>query len=166
MKDTAPLNKKIRARRVILIDSGGNRMGEFLRDDAITLASQEGLDLVQVTFDDTPICRIMDYGKFLYQQKKKNKGRPSAPKLKEVKMTPVTDTHDFKVRVERARSFLEKGHKVKVTVVMHGRHRKFQDQAYTICDEFYEALSDFAQIDSKPQLSGKYLTMIVSRSSE
>jgi translation initiation factor IF-3 len=115
-----------------------------------------------VSSDTPPICKIMDYGKFLYHQKK-GRSRSPTTKLKEVKLTPVTDTHDLNVRLSRAREFLGKGHKVKVTVVMHGRHRKFQDQAQDKARLFFEALEDISQIDGKPQLSGKYLTMILSR---
>ena len=171
MKDhQVALNTKIKARRVILIDNEGKKRGEFMRDDAIRIASEEGLDLVQVSPGEPPICKIMDFGKYQYEQKKKSRQgddskKNAASKMKEVKMSPVIDTNDFNIRASKAREFLEKGHKVKVTVVMHGRHRKFSDQAYAKAEELFEAVSDIAQVDSKPSLAGKYLTMILSRKS-
>ena len=164
------INKKIKATRVILIDSDGKKRGEFMRDDAIQIASEEDLDLVQIAPGNPPICKIMDYGKYLYEQKKKGRpgeesGKNAASKMKEIKLTTVIDTNDFDIRVSKARSFLEKGHKVKVTIVMHGRHRKFSDQAYDKAKLFAQNLSDVAQVDSQPNLAGKYLTMILSRKS-
>lgn len=170
MKDQqAVLNDRIKARRVVLIDSEGKKRGEFMRDDAIKLASEDNMDLVMVAPGNPPVCKIMDYGKYLYEQKKKLRDRDdskkASTKMKEVKMTPVIDIHDFDIRVDRARKFLEKGHKVKVTVVMHGRHKKFSDQAFIKAEQLYGEVSDIAQIDSKPNLAGKYLTMILSRKS-
>lgn len=159
------LNEDIRSRRVIVVNTEGKRLGEFLRDDAINMARRDNMDLVMVSHGNPPICKIMDYGKHLYQQKKKDKVKSSSPKLKEVKFTPVIDTHDFEIRVSKARQFLEKGHKVKVTVVMNGRHKKFTDHAQERAEEFYERLADIAQVDSKPQLSGKFLTMILAKQS-
>lgn len=154
-----------------MIGADGQKRGEFMRDDAIKIASDEGMDLVLVAPGNPPICKIMDYGKYRYEQKKKSKSnfqdsrKNAASKMKEVKMTPVIDTHDFEVRLSRGRKFLEKGHKVKVTVVMHGRHRKFSDQGFGVANQFFEELSDIAQVDSKPVQTGKYITMILSRKS-
>lgn len=157
------LNEKIKFHRVILIDTEGRRRGEFLRDDAIEIARSEGMDLVLVSPGDPPVCKIMDFGKFQYQQKKKEKTKISHSKLKEIRFTPVIDTRDFEIRIQKAREFLEKGHKVKVTIVMNGRHKKFEDHAYDRAEEFFNSLSDIAQVDSQPQLSGRFLQMILSR---
>lgn len=167
MKTTnkSPINYEIKSRRVILIDEEGTKRGEFLRDDAIKMAKEADLDLVLVSSSNPPVCKMMDYGKFLYQQKKKSKKNTST-KLKEVKLTPVTDTHDFEVRLKRARDFLEKGHKVKVTMVFKGRHRFFKEQGADRCREFYTELEDIASMEGPIQSSGRFMNMILVRRSE
>lgn len=164
------LNKKIKSSRVMLIDGDGKKRGEFLRDDAIQLAINEGMDLVQVADGNPSVCKIMDHKKYLYEQKKKSKGsddsnKNAASKMKELKMTPVIDTNDFNIRVSKARDFLTKGHKVKVTVVMNGRHRRFSDQAFEKANQLIEQLSDVAHVDSQPVLAGKCLAVTLSKKS-
>lgn len=161
-KNNVQLNGDINSYRVVLVDASGVKRGEFLRDDAIDLAKEDGLDLVMVGTGPLPICKIMDYGKFVYQQKKRKTKAP-VTKLKEIKLTPVTDRHDFEVRLNRARDFLNKGHKVKVTIVMKGRHRRYQDQGFDMCLAFHDELKDVSQIDGSPQMAGRYITMILSR---
>ena len=167
MKSTtkSPINYEIKSRRILLIGNDGSQRGEFLRDDAVKMAKESNLDLVMVNGGNPPVCKIMDYGKFLYQQKKKSKKSPST-KLKEIKLTPVTDVHDFEVRVRKARTFLEKGHKVKVTMVFKGRHRYFREQGSDKCKEFFNALSDIATVEGNIQSAGRFMFMTLARQSE
>jgi len=161
----SPVNYEIKSRRIVLIDADGTKRGEFLRDDAIKMAKESGLDLVVVNSGSVPICKIMDYGKFLYQQKKKGK-KGASSKLKEVKLTPVTDVHDFQVRVKRARAFLEKGHRVKVTMVFKGRHRYFKDQGAEKCREFHAELADIASVEGPLQSAGRFMFMTLVKKAE
>jgi translation initiation factor IF-3 len=158
----APINYNIKSRRVILIDSEGKKQGEFVRDDAIKLAREENLDLVMVGNGEVPVCKIMDYGKFLYQQKKKASAS-SASKLKEVQLSPVISDHDLEIKTEHARDFLEKGHKVKVVMKFKGRQRFHRDQGFEKFQKMLLALSDIAQQDGEFQSAGAFLFMNLSK---
>jgi translation initiation factor IF-3 len=165
--DTILKNSQIKARRVILIDSEGTKLGEFLRNDAIDMAKIEGLDLVQVGGqDDRPTCRMVDYGKLLYDRKKRQKGGSAQVKVKELKFGPNTDEHDMLVRTGRARQFLGRGDKVKVTVRFRGREAAHVDIVRAKCLSFAEGLDDIAVIDQPPRLNGRQMMMLLSAKKE
>jgi translation initiation factor IF-3 len=161
--DTVLKNNQIRARRVVLIDSTGTRLGEFMRNDAIDMAKEQGLDLVQVSGqNDRPICRMVDYGKLLYDRKKKQKKGSAQVRVKELKFGPNTDEHDMLVREGRARKFLGRGDKVKITVRFRGRESAHQEIIREKCLAFAERLSDIAFIDQPPKLQGRQMMMLLS----
>jgi translation initiation factor IF-3 len=159
------VNKEIRANRVIVINPDGEKMGEFLTRDAINLASEQGLDLVQVSHDDRPTCKMMDYGKFLYDQKKKakkSKAASASVKTKEIRLRPKTEENDVQTLVNRARKFLEKGYKVKVTVRYKGREGAHLDLVREQCLNVYERLKDVSKIDDQPKKLGRQFSMTLA----
>ena len=161
--NAAYVNESIPATRIILIDAEGNKKGEFLRDDAIQLAVQDGLDLVMVSPGDSPICKIMDYGKHLYHQKKRAKSNNGTQvKAKEIKMTPVTDQHDFEVKVAKIREFLTKNYKVKVTIEFKGRHNHHKNQGFEKCHAIMESLADIGEMDGDIQSIGQNMFMTLT----
>jgi translation initiation factor IF-3 len=134
--------------------------------EALTAAETRGLDLVEVSPTAVPpVCRIMDYGKYKYQQSKRAaeaKKKTARVELKEVKMRPKTEEHDFQVKVRNARRFLEEGNKVKVTVMFRGREVTHPEFGRRLLEKVVEELKDVAQAESSPSMSGRFLTMVVS----
>ena len=119
-----------------------------------------GLDLVEVSpTSDPPVCRIMDYGKWLYEQKRKTrearKKTHHAGGLKEIRLRPETDQHDIDIKVKHAREFIEKGHKVQFTLVFRGRQLAHQDKGHEILNKIIESMSDVAKVDQQGRLLGK-----------
>jgi translation initiation factor IF-3 len=133
-------------------------------DEARALAEEQGLDLVEVAPNATPpVCRIMDYGKFKYEEKKKRaagKTRGSAS-LKEVKLRPGTDDHDLGFKLKNARRFLIEGDKVKVTVMFRGREMVHRNQGYKQLDKVRELLGELAAMENPPRMEGRFLSMIL-----
>lgn len=135
------------------------------KDDAMDLAKSKGLDLVEVAPDaKPPVCRIMDYGKFKYEQTKKEKEakkKQVAIKIKEIKIRPTTDVHDFEIKREHAKEFLEKGHKVKVTMMFRGREMmRVEDQKAKLI-AFSEELKDCGVVEREPKLLGRNMIIII-----
>lgn len=159
------INNQIRAIRVILIDEDGKRMGEFLSKDALEVAKERGLDLVEVSPSQTPICRLMDFGKHQYQQKKEKK-KSAITKTKEIKIRPKTDKHDMDVRIKQARKFISQGNRVKVVVRFRGREHAHRDIGRDRCLEIAQQLEDIAVIESQPSFSGREMTMILVGSTQ
>lgn len=135
--------------------------------EALALARERDLDLVEVAPKSRPpVCRIMDYGKYKYEQKKKAaagkaKGRGRAAALKEVKMRPSTDDHDLAFKLKNAQRFLMDGDKVKVTVMFRGRELAHRRNGYAKLDQVKEMLGDLVTIENPPQMSGRFLSMIM-----
>jgi len=160
--DKLQINKDIRAHRVLVIDQDGEKRGEFLKADAIKLAEDEGLDLVMVADGHKPVCKIMDYGKHLYEQKKKAKQNSSTKvKLKEIKIKYNTDDNYISVKANQARGFLKDGHQVKITVRFWGRQRAHVDIVRDKCQAFAKSLSDAADVQTTPRLAGNNVYMIL-----
>ncbi len=134
-------------------------------DEARTRADEEGLDLVEVAPNSTPpVCRIMDYGKFKYEEKKKKaagKGKAHAASLKEVKLRPGTDQHDLDFKLKNARRFLMDGDKVKITVMFRGREMVHRQHGYRQLDRVREMLGEIATMESNPRMEGRFLSMIL-----
>jgi translation initiation factor IF-3 len=131
--------------------------------DAIARAEEEGLDLVEVAPGSRPpVCRIMDYGRYKYEQKKKlGKGRGHAATLKEIKLRPRTDEHDLDFKLKNARRFLMDGDKVKVTVMYRGREMVHREIGHRQLDRVKEMLGSLATVENPPRMEGRFLSMIL-----
>lgn len=153
---------------MFVIDDEGTQLGEMVTSEALALARERGLDLVEVAANQRPpVCRIMDYGKFKYETKKKahaSKKKQHTVVLKEVRVRPKIAQGDLTVKVKRAREFLEKGDKVQVTCLFRGREMAHQDVGLAVMKQFYEALSDIAKVEREPRLEGRRMNMIIVRS--
>jgi len=130
---------------------------------ALEMAHSQGMRLVEINGQATPVvCRIMDYGKFVFQQNKNKKSQKKAPKLKEIKLRPVTDEGDFQVKLRNLIGFLEKGDKVKVTLKFRGREIAHQELADNLFAQILEATAALAHVDSPPKLEGKQMILLLS----
>lgn len=160
------VNRKIRVPRVLVIDEEGRKLGEFLTDDALRLAQERGLDLVEVAPDGRPpVCRITDYGRLKYERKKKEaaaRRNQVQVQLKEVKLRPKTDEHDLDFKVRHARRFLEEGNKVKVTVRFRGREMAHRNIGEDQCYEVSKACEDLGTVESPPRMEGRQMFMIIA----
>lgn len=161
----ANINEAISARQVRVIDDEGGQLGILTNDQALALAREKGLDLVEVSPQaDPPVCRVMDYGKYKYQQAKRAseaKKKQVKVEIKEVKMRPKTDEHDFQFKIKHARRFLEEGNKVKLTIMFRGRENAHPDQGMMQLTKAVEALKDVGQVESQPSKMGRFMTMMV-----
>ena len=166
-KDTTRVNERVRAREVRLIDENGEQLGDMSSDEARALAEERGFDLVEVAPNaQPPVCRIMDYGKYKYEQKKKAAaskaaGKGRAASMKEVKMRPSTDDHDLQFKLKNARKFLMDGDKVKVTVMFRGREMAHRRNGYDKLTEVQDLLGDLVSVENPPQMNGRFLSMVL-----
>ena len=161
------INGGIRAEKVRLVDAENNQVGIVERLFALEKSREANLDLVEVSpTSDPPVCRIMDYGKWVYEQKRKireaRKKTHHAGSLKEVRLRPETDTHDIEVKVKHAREFIEKGHKVQFTLIFRGRQMLHQDKGKEVLNGIVETLSDVAKVDRSGEMMGKRMTMVIA----
>ncbi len=135
-------------------------------NDALAAAQERGLDLVEVSPNATPpVCRIMDFGKFKYQQSKKAaeaKKKMARVELKEVKMRPKTEEHDFQVKVRNARRFLDEGNKVKFTIMFRGREVTHPERGRILLERAAQEIADLGQVEGRPNLQGRFMSMIVA----
>jgi translation initiation factor IF-3 len=161
------VNGGVKAESVRLIDESDNQVGVVLKDEALNRAREAGLDLVEVApTSDPPVCRIMDYGKWQYQQKRRlreshKKSQHHVATLKEIRLRPETDKHDLEIKVKHAREFLEKGHKVQFTVFFRGRQMLHKDHGYNLLKQIAEVLEDLAKVERPPMMSGRRMTLLV-----
>jgi translation initiation factor IF-3 len=157
------VNERIREAEIRVIGSEGEQLGVMSSEDALARASEAGLDLVEVAPGSRPpVCRIMDYGRYKYEQKKKQgKGRGHAASLKEIKMRPRTDDHDLETKLKKARSFLIDGDKVKVTVMYRGREMVHRELGRKQLDRVVEMLGNLATVENPPRMEGRFLSMIL-----
>ena len=161
------VNEKIRAGAVRLIDESKNQVGIIDRNEAISRARELGLDLVEVApTSNPPVCRIMDYGKWLYEQKRKvreahKKHSHCSTTLKEIRLRPETDQHDLATKLNHAREFLEKGHKVQFTLFFRGRQMLHKDHGYAMLDQITEQLKDVAKVEQSGMMTGKRMKLLV-----
>ena len=148
-----------------MIGAEGEQLGVMTPDDALRRAQEAGLDLVEVApTSQPPVCRIMDYGRYKYEQKKKaNKGKAKSHSatLKEVKVRPRTDEHDLAFKLRNARKFLMEGDKVKVTLMFRGREMVHRHLGYEQLDVVKERLADIAKVENPPRMEGRFLSMIL-----
>lgn len=164
------VNEKIRAREVRLIDSNGDQLGVKTRQEALEIAQTRNLDLVLVAPNaKPPVCRIMDYGKYRYEQQKKEKEARKKQKIiniKEVRFTPGIGDHDFETKVKNAKKFLEKGDKLKASVRFRGRAITHKELGQEVLTRLAEELKDVATIESKPKMEGRNMFMMLAPISE
>ena len=160
------VNNRIRVTRVLVIDEQGRKLGEFMTEDAIRLARDRGLDLIEVAPNARPpVCKLGDFGRIKYEQQKKEreaKKKQSSIQVKEVKLRPKTDEHDFNVKTKHARRFLEDGNKVKVTVRFRGREMAHRDIGELRCREVADAVADVGQVETRPSMEGRQMFMILA----
>lgn len=147
-----------------LIDQNNEQLGVVPTDDAMRRAEEAGLDLVEVAPQDRPpVCRIMDYGKWKYQQKRKTRTKHAhESQIKEVRLRPKTDEHDKNVKVKNARQFLEKGDKVQFTMLFRGRERAHPRIGIDMFNEIMTELDGLAKIEREPKFEGRRLTMVIA----
>jgi len=148
-----------------VIDDEGGQLGILDTVQAQQIAQERGLDLVEVSPQaEPPVCRIMDYGKYKYQQAKRAseaKKKQVKVEIKEVKMRPKTDEHDFLFKIKHARRFLEEGNKVKLTIMFRGRENAHPEQGMMQLEKAVEALKDIGQVESQPNKMGRFMTMMI-----
>ena len=165
-KQEVNINRAIRAREVRVVDDEGGQLGVLSLSDALAAAEARGLDLVEVSPTAVPpVCRIMDYGKYKYQQNKRAteaKKKAAKIELKEVKMRPKTEEHDYAFKVKNARRFLEEGNKVKFTIMFRGREVTHPEFGHKQLEQAVEDLKDIGQVESAPSMSGRFITMVMA----
>ncbi len=162
------MNHKIRAPEVRCIDVDGNQIGVITAREARSLAQRKGLDLVEVSPNaNPPVCRIMDYGKYKYEQGKKQriaKKHHSTVKLKEIKFHANCETHDFQTKMRHAREFLDHGHRIKFSLYFRGREGAHKDLGFELMNRVADELKDIANIDQATKAMGRSIFMMVSPS--
>jgi translation initiation factor IF-3 len=158
---------KIRADHVRLIDENETQVGIVTKNEAIDRSRAAGLDLVEVSPNsDPPVCRIMDYGKWIYEQKKKvrqahKKHGQHLTTLKEIRLRPETDKHDVEIKINHAREFLQKGHRVQFTLFFRGRQMLHKDQGYGLLDQIAQSLTDLGKVERPSAMMGKRVTLVL-----
>ncbi|MGD9852051.1 MAG: translation initiation factor IF-3 [Nitrospirales bacterium] len=169
IRSTVPkqrINHLIKVPEVRVIGPEGEQLGILKTSDALRQARDGGYDLVEVAPNsEPPVCRIMDYGKFKYEQSKKEhrmRLHQKSTQVKEIKFRPRTDKHDMETKVRQIKDFLEEGNKTKVTVMFRGREMANQELGYSAIEKVIEELKGVATIESPPRMEGRNLYMVVS----
>ncbi len=148
------------------IDSTGKQVGVLPLEEALSLARMSDLDLVEVAANaDPPVCRIMDYGKYRYEQTKKEKlakKHQHATKLKEVRLRPNIEDHDLGVKEKRVREFLEHGFKVKASVAFRGREHAHREFGKEVLDKLAASVEDVGAVEAQPKMIGRFMTIVIS----
>ena len=160
------INEQIRDREVRLIGADGEQLGIMSSRDAQKLADEAGLDLVKIApTAKPPVCKIIDYGKYRYEQARKEKEAKKKQKtveLKEIRLSPNIDTNDLNTKINSAKKFIEKGNKVKITLRFRGREMAHMNQSKYILDDFAEALADVAVVEKAPKVEGRSIGMVLA----
>ena len=160
------INEQIRDKEVRVIGENNEQLGVMPIEQAMKLAEDAGVDLVKIAPNAAPpVCRIIDYGKFRYEQSRKEKEARKKQKvieIKEIRMSPNIDTNDLNTKIAAAKKFLSKGDRVKVTLRFRGREMAHMNNSRYILDDFAEALSDIAQVEKPPKVEGRTLTMFLT----
>jgi translation initiation factor IF-3 len=160
------INGMIRVREVRLIDDEGNQLGIVPTLDAVRMAQDKGMDLVEIAPQASPpVCRILDYGKFKFEQEKKNresKKKQKLVKMKEIRMQPKIEDHDLQFKTKHVREFLDEGNKVKVTVRFRGRELAHTELGKVVLDQVLVLLEDSYVLDRPAIMEGRFMSMIVS----
>ena len=158
-------NERIRASQVQVISSDGKNLGTLSTQEAISIAKQEGLDLIEISPNaNPPVCKIIDIGKYKYDQQKKAhkaKKKQKIMNLKEIKLRPVTEIHDYNFKIKNAQRFLTKGDKVKFTVQFRGREMQHTDLGYDLMKRITDDTASLGKIEVKPKFEGRQIIMII-----
>ena len=166
-KKTLPINSAITAEKVMLIDQNGNKGGIISTTDAIKMAEASSLDLVQVTPNDSEpvVCKILDYGKYVFTKKKNTQSANTKTKktsLKEIKFRPSTDVGDYNIKLKKIKSFILSGDKTKISVRFRGREILNSNLGLELLNRIKLDLEDCSQVDQEPSLEGRQLQMVLS----
>ncbi len=160
------VNRRIRVPEVRVIGSDGQQLGVLSTDQALRLAEDQGLDLVEIAPNvKPPVCKIIDYGKYKYQQAKKlqeSKKHQTVIHVKEVKFRPTTDDHDFEFKVRHILRFVEQGDKAKVTVVFKGREMAYLTQGKAMLNKVLEKVQETVSVEVPPKMEGRNMFMVVA----
>ncbi len=160
------INEQIKSETVRLISNDGDQLGVVSLQDALNKADDVGLDLVEISPNtNPPVCKILDYGKYIYEKQKlekKNKKKQHVIHVKEIRVRPNTGDHDLLTKLSRAKKFLEAGDKVKITVMYRGREMARQDMGVDTLNRVVSILDDFAEIDKQANMEGRRLSLILS----
>lgn len=165
-------NNQIKNSQVLVIGPNGEQLGVKAINDALTIASYAGLDLVLMSPNANPaVCKIMDYNKFKYEKSKKmkearKKQQAAALELKEYRLSPVIDIGDFETRIRNASKYLEKGHKVKLSIRFKGRQMAHPELGEEVMNKFAEKVSSIADVEQKAKLEGRNMTMLLAPKKE
>ena len=158
-------NERIRATQVQVISNDGENLGTLSTQEAINIAKQKGLDLIEISPNaNPPICKIIDIGKYKYDlQKKANKAKKKQKiiNLKEIKLRPVTEIHDYNFKIKNAQKFLSKGDKVKFTVLFKGREMQHTHLGHELINRIIKDINDLGKVEVQPKLEGRQIIMIV-----
>ena len=158
-------NNRINSPEVQVISSDGDNLGIIKTNDAISRAKEEGLDLIEIAPNaNPPVCKIMDMGKFKYdQQKKASKAKKNQKKieLKEIKLRPVTETHDYNFKLKNAQKFLSKGDKVKFTIKFKGRELQHSNLGHDLMNKIQEDIKLVGKVEMNPKFDGKQMIMVI-----
>jgi translation initiation factor IF-3 len=164
------VNERIRVPEVRVIDENGEQVGILRTREALSLARQRNLDLVEVAPNASPpVCRLLDYGKYRYEQTKKERDARKTQKVitvKEIRLEPKIAEHDLKVKAKQARTFLEDGDKVKITVRFRGREMTHTEIGHSLLEQIMEILKDISTVDQPPRMEGKALTAILAKGTQ
>lgn len=170
IKQELLINEKIRAKEVQLIGANGEKLGVVGIEEALDMAAEAKLDLALVSPNaQPPVCKLMNYGKYKFEQAKREKESKKNQKtfeLKELRVTPNIEQHDFEFKAKNARKFLQDGNKVKITVRFRGRELNYVKAGEETLNEFIENLSDIATVEKKPLLEGKNMFVILAKKVE
>lgn len=164
-KEELQINEEIRDKEVRLIDENGNQQGVVHSDVALRMAEEAGLDLVKIAPQATPpVCKIMDYGKYKFEQGKREKEakkNQTIVKVKEIQLSCKIDTHDFNTRLSQAIKFLQGGDKVKVAIRFKGREMAHQQIGIQVIERFMEACTEYGTSDKKPSIDGRFASVLL-----
>lgn len=162
------INNQIRAREVRVIDDDGSQLGIMPLQEALRICEDKGLDLVEVASTSRPpVCRVMDYGKYKYNQKKKQQGakrKQAGQQMKEVKLRPKTEEHDYNFKLKHIMRFLSDGNKAKVTVRFRGREMAHRDLGFEMLERIIQDAGDLAVVASAPTMEGRLMYMVLAPS--
>jgi translation initiation factor IF-3 len=165
-KDGPRINREIRAREVQVIDAEGNNRGVLQLPEALQLAEDASLDLVEIVPNKVPpVCRILDYGKFRFLEQKKAaeaRKKQKIVEVKEIKLRPGIDEHDYDTKMKAVRRFFEEGDKVKVTLRFRGREMAHQDIGYRLLERVKAETLAFAKVEAEPSMEGRQMIMVLS----
>jgi len=162
------VNNSIRAREIRLIDDSGEQLGVMVLKEGLRIAAERGLDLVEVAPNARPpVCRLIDYGKYKYEQAKRERETKKKQRIvgiKEVRMTPKIEGHDFQVKVRNAIRFLQDGDKVKATVRFRGREIVHADIGRALLQDLAEEIKNYGTVEREPRVEGRHMVMIIAPS--